>query len=125
MTDFSVSDRLQVADITGLEHLVNVTEFNLSTNKITDLSPLAELTTVTWLNVAFNDPYSSILHRQRLVCEMQTVTFDRAGRVGAADDFWGEEDVDFVDEIGVEEIAQKLPAAFHEEVGHAAAAEFF
>ncbi len=56
---------------------------------------------------------------------MTPLTADRAGRVGAADDFWGDEDVDFVDEIGVEKIAQKLRAAFDEEVGHATAAEFF
>ena len=41
-TDFSLSFQLLVADLTGLEHLDNITEFHMSTDIVTDISPLLE-----------------------------------------------------------------------------------
>ena len=45
----------QIADLTGLEHAVNLTVLNLSANKISDLRPLAGLTQLKHLNLANNE----------------------------------------------------------------------
>ena len=55
LTDFSLALELYVDDLTGLEHLFNITTFDLTQNRATDLSPLAALTQLTWLDLTQND----------------------------------------------------------------------
>ncbi len=54
-TSFSVNQLLYVADISGMEHMVNLTEFDLSQNATGDISPVAGLTKLTRLDMAQND----------------------------------------------------------------------
>ncbi len=54
-TTFSLNQLLYVADISGLEHMVNLTEFDLSQNATSDISAVAELTNLTRLDMAQND----------------------------------------------------------------------
>ena len=54
-TSFSVNQLLYVADISGMEHMVNLTEFDLSQNATADISVLAGLTKLTRLDMAQND----------------------------------------------------------------------
>ena len=54
-TSFRLNQLLYVADISGLEHMVNLTEFDLSQNSTSDISPVAGLTNLTWLDLAQND----------------------------------------------------------------------
>ncbi len=54
-TSFSLNQLLYVADISGLEHMVNLTKFVLSQNATSDISPVAGLTNLTWLDLAQND----------------------------------------------------------------------
>ncbi len=54
-TSFSLNQLLYVADISGLEHMVNLTEFDLSQNATGDISPVAGLTKLTRLDLAQND----------------------------------------------------------------------
>ncbi|EBF5152589.1 hypothetical protein FH008_15860, partial [Listeria monocytogenes] len=44
-----------VMDISGMEHLVNLTSFTLSYGTISDLSPISGLTNLTYLSVPFSD----------------------------------------------------------------------
>ena len=55
LTDFSVALELYVSDLSGLEHLVNVTKFDLTQNTTSDLSALATLSNLTWLDLTQND----------------------------------------------------------------------
>ena len=55
LTEFSVALELYVSDLSGLEHLVNVTKFDLTQNTTSDLSALASLTNLTWLDLTQND----------------------------------------------------------------------
>ena len=55
LTAFNLGLELYVADLSGIEHLVNITEFDLTQNRATDLSPLASLTNLTWLDLTQND----------------------------------------------------------------------
>ena len=54
-TSFSLNQLLYVADISGLEHMVNLTEFDLSQNATGDITPVAGLTNLTRLDLAQND----------------------------------------------------------------------
>ena len=49
-----LDDRGRIADLTGLEHAVNLRFLYLSNNDITDISPLAELTKLEILDIAAN-----------------------------------------------------------------------
>ena len=55
LTSLSLASDLYVTDLSGLEHLVNLTEFDLSQNKTIDISPLALVTSLTTLNLSQND----------------------------------------------------------------------
>ena len=55
LTTLNLGLELYVADLSGLEHLVNITELDLTQNQVTDLSPLAGLTKLTSLDLAQND----------------------------------------------------------------------
>tara|TARA_Y100000780_G_scaffold228342_1_gene245753 strand:+ start:248 stop:1090 length:843 start_codon:yes stop_codon:yes gene_type:complete len=55
LTALNLGLELYVADLSGLEHLVNITELDLTQNQVTDLSPLAGLTKLTSLDLAQND----------------------------------------------------------------------
>ena len=55
LTEFDLTLMLNIVDITGAEHLINLTRFGVSTNDIVDISPLAPLTRLTWLNLAQNE----------------------------------------------------------------------
>ena len=55
VTEFGSGGHLYVTDLTGLEHLVNITEYDVSQNTVTDISPLAGLTNLTRLNISYND----------------------------------------------------------------------
>ena len=55
LTSLNLGLELYVADLSGLEHLVNITELDLTQNQVTDLSPLAGLTKLTSLDLAQND----------------------------------------------------------------------
>ena len=55
LTALNLGLELYVADLSGLEHLVNITELDLTQNQITDLSPIASLTKLTSLELAQND----------------------------------------------------------------------
>lgn len=52
---FSSASDLYVVDLTGLEHLVNLTEYDVSQNRVADISPLASLINLTRLNISQND----------------------------------------------------------------------
>ena len=54
-TSFSLNQLLYVADISGIEHMVNLTEFDLAQNVTSDISPVAGLTKLTRLDLAQND----------------------------------------------------------------------
>ena len=45
----------KIADLTGLEHAVNLTFLTLGFNEISDISPLGNLTSLTDLNLGFNE----------------------------------------------------------------------
>ena len=47
--------------ITGAEHLINITELNLSNNEIIDLTPLFNLKNLRYLDLSNNQIYSIIL----------------------------------------------------------------
>ena len=55
VTEFGSGGHLYVSDLTGLEHLVNITDYDVSQNTVTDISPLAGLTNLTRLNISQND----------------------------------------------------------------------
>ena len=55
LTSLSLASDLYVTDLSGLEHLVNLTDFDLSQNKTIDISPLAFITSLTTLNLSQND----------------------------------------------------------------------
>ena len=55
LTTLNLGLELYVADLSGLEHLVNITELDLTQNQVTDLSPIASLTKLTSLDLAQND----------------------------------------------------------------------
>ena len=55
MTSLNMASGLYVADLSGMEHLANLTDFDLSQNKTIDISPLATLTNITTLNLSQND----------------------------------------------------------------------
>jgi hypothetical protein len=55
LTSLNLGLELYVADLSGLEHLVNITELDLTQNQVTDLSPIASLTNLTSLDLAQND----------------------------------------------------------------------
>ena len=55
LTALNLGLELYVADLSGLEHLVNITELDLTQNQVTDLSPLAGLTKLTELNLWTNE----------------------------------------------------------------------
>jgi len=55
LTALNLGLELYVADLSGLEHLVNITELDLSQNQVSDLSPIASLTNLTSLELAQND----------------------------------------------------------------------
>jgi Leucine-rich repeat (LRR) protein len=55
LTALNLGLELYVADLSGLEHLVNITELDLTQNQVTDLSPIASLTKLTSLELAQND----------------------------------------------------------------------
>ena len=55
LTALNLGLELYVADLSGLEHLVNITELDLTQNQVTDLSPIASLTKLTSLDLAQND----------------------------------------------------------------------
>ena len=55
LTSLNLGLELYVADLSGLEHLVNITELDLSQNQVSDLSPIASLTNLTSLELAQND----------------------------------------------------------------------
>ncbi len=76
--DVSVFAPAPVADLTGAEHLINVTKFILNTNEIVDVSPLAGLTTLTWLNLAQNrivdvSPLAGLTNLAFLTFEMNRI----------------------------------------------------
>ena len=54
-TSFSMALQLYVADISGLEHMINLTEFDVTQNTVSDLTPLAGLTKLARLDLAQND----------------------------------------------------------------------
>ena len=54
ITELDVSFQLNIADLSGMEHLVNLTELHLATNEVSDLTPLATLIKLTWLNLDQN-----------------------------------------------------------------------
>jgi Leucine-rich repeat (LRR) protein len=54
-TSFDLNQRLYVADISGLERMVNLTKFDLAQNATSDISQVAGLTKLTWLDLAQND----------------------------------------------------------------------
>lgn len=55
VTSLSMALDLYVTDLSGLELLVNLTEFDLTQNKTIDISPLASITSLTRLNLTQND----------------------------------------------------------------------
>ncbi len=55
LTELGLSWQLQISDLTGLDHLVNLTKLDLQNNQISDLSPIASLTNLTWLHVKYNE----------------------------------------------------------------------
>ena len=55
ITTFSMALRLYVADLSGIENLSNLTEFDLTQNVTVDISPLASLPKLTRLNLTQND----------------------------------------------------------------------
>ena len=55
LTALNLGLELYVSDLSGLEHLVNITELDLTQNQVTDLSPIASLTKLTSLELAQND----------------------------------------------------------------------
>ena len=55
LTALNLGLELYVADLSGLEHLVNITELDLTQNQVTALSPIASLTKLTSLDLAQND----------------------------------------------------------------------
>jgi|TARA_B100000315_G_scaffold213900_1_gene212092 hypothetical protein len=55
LTEFGVALDLYVTDLSGLEHLVNLNEFDMTQNKTSDISTLSSLTTLTKLNLTQND----------------------------------------------------------------------
>jgi len=55
LTEFSMALDLYVDNLTGLERLVNLQDFDLTQNKTVDISPLASLTNLTRLNLTQND----------------------------------------------------------------------
>ena len=55
MTSLNMASGLYVADLSGMEHLANLTDFDLSQNKTIDISPLASLTNLTSINLSQND----------------------------------------------------------------------
>ena len=54
-TSFSLNQLLYVSDISGVEHMVNLTEFDMSQNATSDISAVAGLTNLTRLDLAQND----------------------------------------------------------------------
>ena len=54
LTHLQANDR-HITDLSGLEHLINSTGFDLSGNQITDLSPLGGLTALQRLTLAYNE----------------------------------------------------------------------
>ena len=54
-TSFSVALELYVSDLSGLEHMANLTEFDVTQNTVSDLTPLAGLTNLNRLDLAQND----------------------------------------------------------------------
>ncbi len=54
-TSFSLNQLLYVADISGIEHMVNITEFDMSQNATSDVSAVSGLTKLTRLDLAQND----------------------------------------------------------------------
>jgi Leucine-rich repeat (LRR) protein len=48
------ASRREIADLTGLEHCINLTELGLFGNQISDISPLENLTALTWLRLDSN-----------------------------------------------------------------------
>lgn len=54
-TSFDLNQLLYVADISGIEHMVNLTELGLAQNAISDISAVAGLTNLTRLDLAQND----------------------------------------------------------------------
>ena len=54
-TSFSLNQLLYVSDISGVEHMVNLTELDLAQNTISDISFVAGLTKLTRLDLAQND----------------------------------------------------------------------
>lgn len=55
LTEFSLALELYVSNLSGLEHLVNVTKFDLTQNTTSDLTQLASLSSLTWLDLTQND----------------------------------------------------------------------
>ncbi len=55
LTEFGVALDLYVTDLSGLEYLVNLNEFDMTQNKTSDISTLSSLTTLTKLNLTQND----------------------------------------------------------------------
>lgn len=55
VTNLGMSLQLYVTTISGLELLVNLTEFDLTQNMTSDISPLTSLTKLTKLNLTQND----------------------------------------------------------------------
>ena len=53
-TSFSLNQLLYVADISGIENMVNLTEFDLSQNATADITPVENLTNLTRLDLAQN-----------------------------------------------------------------------
>jgi internalin A len=54
-TSFSVNQLLYVASISGVEHMADLTEFDLAQNVTSDISPVTGLTKLTRLDLAQND----------------------------------------------------------------------
>ena len=54
-TEFSVALQLYVSNISGVERMVNLTDFDLTQNTTSDISALAGLTNLTRLDLAQND----------------------------------------------------------------------
>ena len=52
---FSVALELYVADLSGLEHMTSLTEFDVTQNTVSDLAPLSGLANLTRLDLAQND----------------------------------------------------------------------
>lgn len=55
---------------------------------------------------------------------MESCAADRSGGVGTADEFWGDKDVQLIDEFGIEECSKDFAAPLDKEIGHLARAEF-